>query len=167
MRLQLSSPRTHDTHTYCRAFNSGAVTTCFYDLLGLSRLGFEIHTFSLRGERSNRLRHRGVAWGSEDLLKPGTLPERVLILKTKTYLTVYNNRFLHRYLLFRPFAQSNLADPSLPFDHGARNFQLHQPDLEVHYIPNKNIKRESQHLLANNNQCLIIFFGLFVNFKGQ
>ena len=24
-----SSPRTHDTHTYCRSFGSGAVTTCF------------------------------------------------------------------------------------------------------------------------------------------
>ena len=31
---------TRDTHTYCRAFGSGAVTTCFWDLC-LSRLGFE------------------------------------------------------------------------------------------------------------------------------
>ena len=31
-----SSPRPRDTNTYCRAFNSGAVNTCFYDL-GLSR----------------------------------------------------------------------------------------------------------------------------------
>ena len=30
------SPRTRDIHTCCRAFGSGAVTTCFYDL-GLSR----------------------------------------------------------------------------------------------------------------------------------
>ena len=36
----------------CRAFGSGAVTTCFYDL-GLSWLGFELPTFRLRGERSN------------------------------------------------------------------------------------------------------------------
>ena len=44
---QLSS----DIHTYCRAFRSGAVTTCFYDLLiGLWRLGFEHPTF--RGERA-------------------------------------------------------------------------------------------------------------------
>ena len=34
------SPRTRDTHTYYRAFSSGAVTTSFNDL-GLSRLGFE------------------------------------------------------------------------------------------------------------------------------
>ena len=46
-----------DTHTYCRAFSSGAVTTCFYDLY-LSRLGFEHPTFRLRGERSSLLRHR-------------------------------------------------------------------------------------------------------------
>ena len=31
-----SSPRTRDIHTYCRAFGSGAVTTCCNDL-GLSR----------------------------------------------------------------------------------------------------------------------------------
>ena len=35
-----SSPRTRNTHICCRAFGSGTVTTCFYDL-GLSRLGFE------------------------------------------------------------------------------------------------------------------------------
>ena len=44
------------THTYCQAFASAAVTTCFYDLC-LSRLGFELPTFRLRGERSNRLRY--------------------------------------------------------------------------------------------------------------
>ena len=48
---------TRDTHTYCRAFGSGAVTTCFYDL-GLSRLGFEHPTSRLLSERSKRLRHR-------------------------------------------------------------------------------------------------------------
>ena len=36
--LWWSSPRTRDTHTCCRAFDSGAVTTCFYDS-GLSRPG--------------------------------------------------------------------------------------------------------------------------------
>ena len=45
-----------DTHTYFRAFRSGAVTTCFYDL-GLSRLGFEHPTLRLRGQYSNPLRH--------------------------------------------------------------------------------------------------------------
>ena len=40
----------------CRAFGSGAVNTCFYDLC-LSRLGFEHLTFRMWGERSNRLRH--------------------------------------------------------------------------------------------------------------
>ena len=47
----------HDTHTFCRAFSSWAVTTCCYGL-GLSRLGFEHTTFSLRGQCSNPLRHR-------------------------------------------------------------------------------------------------------------
>ena len=45
-----------NTHTYGRAFSSGAVTTCVYDL-GLSRLGFEYSTFRLRGQRSSPLRH--------------------------------------------------------------------------------------------------------------
>ena len=40
IRLQWSSPRTV-THTYCRAFRSGSVTTCFYDL-SLLRLWFDI-----------------------------------------------------------------------------------------------------------------------------
>ena len=38
--------------THCRAFNSGTVTNCFYDL-GLSRLRFEHPTFRLRCQRSN------------------------------------------------------------------------------------------------------------------
>ena len=52
-----SSPRTRDTYIYCRAFNSGSVTNCFYDL-SLLRLGFEHPTFRLQGERYNRLCHR-------------------------------------------------------------------------------------------------------------
>ena len=52
-----SSPRTRDTYIYCRAFNSGSVTNCFYDL-SLLRLGFEHPTFPLQGERYNRLCHR-------------------------------------------------------------------------------------------------------------
>ena len=46
------------TPTYCRAFDSRNVTTCFYDVC-LSRLGFEHPTFRIRGKRSNRLNHRG------------------------------------------------------------------------------------------------------------
>ena len=46
-----------DTHTYCRAFSSVVVPTCFYDL-GLSRLGFEHPTFRFRGQRSKPLYHR-------------------------------------------------------------------------------------------------------------
>ena len=57
IRLYWSSPRTRDTHTYCRASGSGAVTTCFYDLR-LPRPGFKHPTFRLRGERSILLRHR-------------------------------------------------------------------------------------------------------------
>ena len=56
--LEWSSPKTRDTHTCCRAFGSGAVTTCFYDL-GLSSLRFEIATFRIRCERSNRMRDGG------------------------------------------------------------------------------------------------------------
>ena len=58
IRLQWSSPRTSDTHTFCRAFSSRAVTTCSYDL-GLSRLGFDhrITTFPLRDQRFNPLIH--------------------------------------------------------------------------------------------------------------
>ena len=64
-----------DTHIYCRAFRSGTVTTCFYDL-GLLRLGFKHPTFCLRGERSNPLRHR----------------HRVKINKEKN--SSYNNSFI-------------------------------------------------------------------------
>ena len=46
-----------DTHTYCSAFSSGVVNTCFYDL-GMSNLGFEHLTFQWRGQRSNPLYHR-------------------------------------------------------------------------------------------------------------
>ena len=58
IRIYCSSPKARDTHTYCRALSSGAVTTCFKDW-GLSRLGFKHPTFRLRGEYSNQLRHRG------------------------------------------------------------------------------------------------------------
>ena len=58
IRLKWSSPRTLDTHTYWRTFDSGAVTICFY-YLGLSWLGFEHPTFCLRCERSYRLHLRG------------------------------------------------------------------------------------------------------------
>ena len=48
---------TRNTHTYCRAFSSGTVTTCFYNL-GISWLGFEHATFCLRDKLSNPLRNR-------------------------------------------------------------------------------------------------------------
>ena len=44
--------RTHNTRTYCRAFGSRAVPTCFYDL-DLSQFWIEYSTFRLRNERSN------------------------------------------------------------------------------------------------------------------
>ena len=47
IRLNWSSPRTRDTHSYCRAFTSGAVITCFY-YLGPSLLGFEHRAFLLQ-----------------------------------------------------------------------------------------------------------------------
>ena len=50
------SPWTRDIHTYCRAFGSRTVTTCFNDL-GLSLLGFEHPNLRLR-LRSNPLYHR-------------------------------------------------------------------------------------------------------------
>ena len=53
----VKSPGGRYTHTCCRTFGSGAVTTCFYDLV-LSRLGFEHLTSRMRGKCSNRLRQR-------------------------------------------------------------------------------------------------------------
>ena len=50
------APRIRDNHTYCRAFGSGAVSTCFNDL-GLLRPEFEHSTFRMQGERFNWLRH--------------------------------------------------------------------------------------------------------------
>ena len=44
-------------HTYCWAFGSGAVITCFYDLC-LTQRGFEHPTFRMRGTRSNPQRYR-------------------------------------------------------------------------------------------------------------
>ena len=52
--LKWSSPRTRETHTYCRAFSCGTATTCF-NVLGLSRLGFEYPSFCVRGQGSNTL----------------------------------------------------------------------------------------------------------------
>ena len=57
MHLLGSFTRSRVTHTYCRAFGSGAVTTVFSDL-GLSRLRFEHPTFRMRGECNNPQRHR-------------------------------------------------------------------------------------------------------------
>ena len=56
IHLYWSSSKTRDTHTLCRAFSCGAVTTCKHHLR-LSRLGFEHPPFRIRGKRSNRLRH--------------------------------------------------------------------------------------------------------------
>ena len=52
---------TRDTHTYCGAFGSRAVTTCSYDL-GLSRMGFQHPIFRLRGERSYRRGFTELNW---------------------------------------------------------------------------------------------------------
>ena len=57
LQILTYAPRTHDTHSYCQAFGSREVTTCFYDF-GLSRLGLEHPTFRLQGECSNSLRYR-------------------------------------------------------------------------------------------------------------
>ena len=47
------------SHLYCRAFRSGALTTCFYDL-GLSQMGFKHPTFRSQGQGSNPLRQRRI-----------------------------------------------------------------------------------------------------------
>ena len=56
--------------TLCRAFGSGAVTSCFNDL-GLSQLGFEHPTFRMWGERSYQLRHRSgpIQCETEEIIK--------------------------------------------------------------------------------------------------
>ena len=69
------------THTYCPAYGSGAVTTCFKDL-GLSCLGFEHPTFRLQGKRSYPLCHRCV----------------LLMCVTHLYICHDNNRILCIYL---------------------------------------------------------------------
>ena len=58
-----TSPRNCDTHTCCRAFGSGAVTTCFNDLV-LSRTRFEHSIFCMRGERSHLPCQLGILQGS-------------------------------------------------------------------------------------------------------
>ena len=57
-----SFARTRDTHGYCQAIRSEAVTNCFYDL----NLEFELPTFRFQGERSILLRHRrsGNVWSN-------------------------------------------------------------------------------------------------------
>lgn len=51
--LQRPSPRSSDSHVYCRVLGSVAVTTRFFDIC-LLRLVFEHPTFRLRAKRSNR-----------------------------------------------------------------------------------------------------------------
>ena len=54
-----SSPRTRDTHTYWWAFSSGAVNTCFDNLLiGLLQAGYKNPTFRMRGQRFKQLCNR-------------------------------------------------------------------------------------------------------------
>ena len=55
----MSSPRTRDTHTYCRAFGSGAVSFSVFDL-GLSRLGFKDRRDGVEEERSPRVLEIGI-----------------------------------------------------------------------------------------------------------
>ena len=60
-----------------KRFFGWAVTICFNDL-GLSRLGFEHPTFRLRGERSNRLRHRRGFGITEGGLRMFSIPRNTL-----------------------------------------------------------------------------------------
>ena len=55
--------RTRDTHTCCRAFGSGSVTTCFYDL-GLWRPGIEPRS-PTHEANALPLRHRGGSRGQK------------------------------------------------------------------------------------------------------
>ena len=72
IRLQWSFSMTRDTQNYCRAFSSGAATTCFSDL-SLSRLGFEHSIFHLRGQRSNPLCNRRGHDINDEVIVMGTL----------------------------------------------------------------------------------------------
>ena len=56
--IMVISSRTCDTHIFCRALSSGAVTTCFYDRLRSVTAWIWSPTFQLRGQRSKPLRHR-------------------------------------------------------------------------------------------------------------
>ena len=94
-----------DTHAYCQAFGSGAVTTCFYDL-GLLPLGFKHQTFCMQGQRSNRLRHHGdghlgkslnINWTNiigTDYVQYWTL-KQTLINNKYGHLTLTNQKYGH------------------------------------------------------------------------
>ena len=75
--VYIGHPRIRDTHIYCRAFNSAAVTTCFYDL-GLSRLGFGHPTLRLRDQRSIPLRHRRGSISGLHTIKTNTLQSNLI-----------------------------------------------------------------------------------------
>ena len=103
--LQWSSPRTSDTHNYCRVFGSGAITTCFYDS-DLLRLGFEHPTFRLKGEHSRPLRPVVVKVKNfkdkEEKKKPLRNKAQCMNLKKKyTFLAIWQLTILLR-LRFGP-----------------------------------------------------------------
>ena len=101
-----NSPRTRDNPTCYRAFGSGAVTTCFYEL-GLSRPGIEPR-FPAHDANALSLRHHGGLWVwiflrdairkvlFETLTSPvGCLPLVLNILDSKffTYVLILNHCF--------------------------------------------------------------------------
>ena len=94
--IRLLSPRTRDTHTYCRTFSSGAVTTCFYDW-GLSRLGFEHPTFFLRCEHFYPLHHCSGPIGQKKLINQSiNSPVQTGLLLEKSHLV--NRNVSQKYL---------------------------------------------------------------------
>ena len=76
------SLRTRDAFTYCRAFSSGTVPSCFYDL-GLSRMRFEHPTFRLR---ATALTHCAIAVVFILLI--------LLLLENDLYYSIIKNIFI-------------------------------------------------------------------------
>ena len=87
IRLKWSSPRTRDTHTYCRRLCSGAVTTCFYELR-LSRLGFEHPTFRLLDQSSHVLHNRRCPKYVKSIHKNAQLHKHPYFPSSLTYLWI-------------------------------------------------------------------------------
>ena len=93
------SPRTRDTNTYCRAFGSGAVITCFNDL-GLSRPGIEPRSSACKAN-ALPIRHRRrtslciMCW---PLMNSTIHMDEIAIILTDHLMDPFNNLIIYNKL---------------------------------------------------------------------